>query len=216
MAVINLTKGQKINLSKDHASLKKLEVGMGWQESKGSSIDLDTSVIMFAGNTVKEVVSFSNLNSRDGSIHHHGDDLTGGGSANKPNEIIDVTLAKVSSDIDKLGFILNIYGCASSKQTFGNLKNSWVALYDADTKVELARFKLDTDDQLSDKTAMIIGEVYRHNGEWKFNSLGQATYDKSIADVKNNWGSPVSERPRTAQSTGGGTGFLGRLRGLIS
>lgn len=211
MAKINLQKGERIDLTKNDSSLKKLVVEMGWSASGfGSSIDLDTSVFMVEKDVIKDIVSFSNLNSKDRSIHHHGDDLTGGGRADNPNEIIDVVLDKVSPNIDKLVFIMNIFSCKSRNQTFGNLKNAWIRLRNADTNEVYAQFTLSGDSEINDKTALYIGEVYRNNSDWKFNSTGLATYDESIGSMKSNWGKPVVHRERTTNQQS--DGLMGKIK----
>lgn len=193
---INLQKGQRINLTKSGESLSKLVVGLGWDPvSKASvkglfasifggtaNIDCDASVIMLNENGKLKsgnVIFFGNLRSTCGSVVHTGDNLTGEGEGD--DEVILVDLPKVPRDITKLVFVVNIYDCKQRKQDFGMIKNAYIRIVNTSNNEELIRYSLS--DDYSGKTALIVGEIYRHEDEWKFAAIGEGTNDTSIADI---------------------------------
>lgn len=189
---VNLQKGQKVDLTKGNAGLKTLVVGLGWDEApkkfslfgKQDDIDCDASVLMINAATKKlmgavDVVYFGNLTHRSGAVRHCGDNLTGAGDGD--DEQIIVELTRVPQDYDKLVFVVNIYQAAQRKQHFGMIQNAFIRVVDADTHAELCRYNLS--ENYDGKTAMIFGEVYRYNGEWKFGAIGEPTNDNSISEL---------------------------------
>lgn len=179
---VNLVKGQKVSLTKDNPNLKKIMVGLGWDPNASctGNFDCDASVILL-GNDGKvvadKVVYFGHKTGDNGSVKHMGDNLTGAGDGD--DEQIFVDLGAISQDIEKLVFTVNIYNCRGKH--FGMINNAFIRVIDYNQNAELIRFNLTED--YSGKTALIVGELYRHNGEWKFNSLGQGTEDISITQL---------------------------------
>lgn len=195
---VSLQKGQKIDLTKGNANLKKVLVGLGWDpiRTSGANFDIDSSVLMldengkiaksgglFGMGGAKMVVSFRNLKSPCGSVVHGGDNLTGEGDGD--DEQVYVDLNKVPSNIHKLVFVVNIYMSESRRQDFGQVRNAYIRLANHADQTELCRFNLS--DNYSGKTALIVGEIYRHSGEWKFNAIGEGTTDKSISDLEDRY-----------------------------
>jgi len=189
---VNLQKGQKVDLTKGNAGLKTLVVGLGWDEaprgfslfSKREDIDCDASAILINSNTGKlmgavDVVYFGNLNHRSGAVRHCGDNLTGAGEGD--DEQIIVELTKVPQEFGRIIFVVNIYQARERKQHFGMIKNAFIRIVDADTRQELCKYNLS--ENYDGKTAMIFGEVYRYNGEWKFSAVGEPTNDNSIGEL---------------------------------
>ena len=196
---VSLTKGQKISLTKDNAGLSKIIVGLGWDEaekssggvfsglfggssSSGESIDCDASAILLKDGkfvSEKDFVYFGNLRHKSGSVTHMGDNLTGEGDGD--DEQIIINLKDVPADYDKIVIVANIYRAKSKHQHFGMIKNAFIRLVDNSTNTEMCKYNL-TDDY-SGSTAIIFGEVYRHNGEWKFNAIGQGTNDGDLAEL---------------------------------
>lgn len=203
---INLQKGQKIDLTKDGApggaGLSRVMVGLGWDEaqrgggflsgllgggSSGQDIDCDASVILCGSNgkvvstTVKEsLVFYGNLRHSSGAIVHQGDNLTGAGEGD--DEQIMVDLSAIPSYIDKLVFIVNIYDANVRGQHFGMIQNCFIRLVDMSNNRELCRFNLS--ENYNGMTGMIVGEIYRKNGEWKFNAIGQPVASASrVTDI---------------------------------
>jgi len=148
-----------------------------------AKIDCDASVIMLGENgkliRKEHVVYFGNLKSPCGSVSHLGDNLTGDGDGD--DEQVVVQLNKVPNDVHRLVFVVNIYDCVNRKQDFGMIRNAYIRVVNKDSGQELAKFNLSED--YAGKTALIAGEVYRHQGEWKFSALGQATGDVSLSEL---------------------------------
>ena len=192
---VNLSKGQRINLSKEVEGLSKIMVGLGWDAAKQSggilnhlfgstsySIDCDASAItMGNGNKYRACIYYGNLS--EDNVYHHGDNLTGDGDGD--DEQITVDLAHFSSEIERIVFVVNIYNCTERKQDFGLIKNAYIRLVDESTGKEICKYNLS--DDYAGKTAMIFAEVYRNNGEWKFNAIGQGTNDASISQLINRY-----------------------------
>lgn len=188
---VKLQKGQKVNLSKDHAGLSKIIVGLGWDEvqqargglfsRKPQAIDCDAFALMLANGRItnnKDIVYFGNLTHSSQAVKHMGDNLTGAGDGDDEQIVID--LSRVPSQYDKIILAVNIYQAFDRKQHFGMIQNAFIRLVDARTNSEMCIYNLT--ENYSGKTAMLFGEVYRHNGEWKFNAVGQGTTDGSIGD----------------------------------
>ena len=199
---ISLTKGQKIDLTKkDGGGLTRIKVGLGWDpvtpEKKGFlssllggggiDIDCDASVIMLEENdkmvNKKDLIFFGNLTSPCRSVQHTGDNLTGEGEGD--DESINIDLSKVPEKIKKMVFIVNIYNCAAKRQHFGMIRNAFIRVVDSGTKTELCKYNLSED--YSGKTTLIAGEIYRHDGGWKFGATGTGTQDKTIQNVVKNY-----------------------------
>lgn len=191
---ISLAKGQKIDLTKGNAGLTSLLVGLGWDPVKQKgffkrtpNIDCDASVIMLNENekleSKEDVIYFGNLKSSCGSVHHTGDNLTGEGDGDDEQILVD--LSKIPSRIHKLMFVVNIYQCVEKKQDFGMIENAFIRMVDRTQNNELAHYNLTED--YAGQTALIPGEIYRHNDEWKFNAIGQATKDVSISQIANKY-----------------------------
>lgn len=193
---VSLTKGQKVSLSKEKAGLDRIIIGLGWDakpagEKKGflssifsstPNIDCDASVLMLKDDKItsaQDIVYFGNLKHPSGSVQHLGDNLTGDGDGD--DEQIIINLSSVPADYNRLVFVVNIYSAVSRKQHFGMIQNAFIRLVDSRDNSEVLRFNL-TDDY-SNMTAMIFGEVYRNEGEWKFNALGQGTQDPGLKEL---------------------------------
>ncbi len=189
---VNLQKGQKVDLTKDHAGLKSLVVGLGWDEvkkkfslfNKQEDIDCDASAILISGATGKlngpmDVVYYGQLAHRSGAVRHCGDNLTGAGDGD--DEQIIVELTKVPAEYSKIVFVVTIYQARERRQQFGMIQNAFIRIVDADTGAELCKYNLS--ENYDGKTAMIFGEVYRYNGEWKFGAIGEPTNDNGINEI---------------------------------
>lgn len=196
---VNLVKGQKVNLQKsDGGVLKKVIVGLGWDEAqpqksggflgglfsgaKTQNIDCDASAFVctdgrVASNT--DIVYFGNLSHGSGAVKHMGDNLTGAGAGDDEQIIVD--LEKVPQKYDKIVFVVNIYQARQRNQHFGMIQNAFIRIIDADNNQELCRYNLS--DNYDNMTAMIFAEIYRHNGQWKFSAVGQATQDNDIKSL---------------------------------
>lgn len=172
---INLTKGQKVNLSKDNPGLKNIMVGLGWDVNafdSGADFDLDASAFLAGANGKcpmdKDFIFYGNLEHESGAVKHMGDNLTGEGDGD--DEQIEVNLSLVPGNIEKIAFTVTIYEAEARRQNFGQVSNAYIHIMDTATNTELLRFDLGED--FSIETAVVVGELYKHNGEWKFNAIG--------------------------------------------
>lgn len=186
---ISLAKGQKISLTKESTGLRNVKIGLGWDAvkkgffSRKKDIDCDASVIMLGADgklkSNEDIVYYGNLCHKSGSIKSQGDNRTGAGEGD--DEQILIVLDSVPKEYEKLEFVVTIYEAKERQQNFGLINNAYIRVIDADKNIEICRFAL-TDDY-SGMTAMIFGEMYRHNNEWKFNAIGQGTWDGSISEM---------------------------------
>ena len=172
---INLSKGQKVDLTKGNPGLTSIMVGLGWDVNafdSGSAFDLDASAFMLGENakcpTDKDFIFYGNLKHTSESVEHMGDNLTGEGDGD--DEQIKVDLTKIPANISKIAFAVTIYDAETRRQNFGQVSNSFIRIVDNSNGQELIRYDLGED--FSIETAVVVGELYRNNGEWKFNAIG--------------------------------------------
>lgn len=172
---ISLSKGGNLSLSKEAPGLDRIMVGMGWdvRATDGQDFDLDASAFVCgAGGKVRSDMDFcfyNNTKVADGAVVHQGDNRTGEGDGD--DEQIEITLSKLPADVDKVAVVVTIHEGDTRGQTFGQVSNAFIRLVDANNNNEVVRFDLSED--ASVETAMILGEVYRNGGEWKFRAVGQ-------------------------------------------
>ncbi len=191
---VSLQKGQKVSLTKETPGLSRIIVGLGWDEAKPAkkgffglgaktqSIDCDASALVCAGGKIqgtKDVVFYNNLTHPSGAVQHMGDNLTGAGEGDDEQIVID--LDRLPENYDRVLMAVTIYQARQRNQHFGMIQNSFIRLVDARNNQEICRYNLT--EQYDQATAVVFGEVYRHNGEWKFNAMGQPTQDDGIADL---------------------------------
>ncbi|MCK5726885.1 MAG: tellurium resistance TerZ family protein [Thiotrichaceae bacterium] len=187
---INLEKGQRINLEKGGQGLTRVCIGVNWGAiekkgffgSKKVAVDLDASIGLFdESKNLLEVIYYGELRSRDGSVSHSGDDLTGDmdGDDGLDNEIITVELNRVTANVKYVAVVLNSF----QGQDFASIPFASLRLYEGTpTRVDdiLAEYNIANDAKFSGSTSMILGVLYRHNSNWKFNAIGDATNDKKL------------------------------------
>ena len=173
--MINLSKGQKIDLTKGNTGLSKLLVGLGWDINKydgQAAFDLDAAAFMLGANgkvqNDADFVFYNNPKHSSGAVQHMGDNRTGAGEGD--DEVIRVDLAKVPAGIDKIDFTVTIHEADTRKQNFGQVSNAFIRIVDEAKGEELIRYDLGED--FSIETAVVVGELYRNAGEWKFNAIG--------------------------------------------
>jgi len=167
---INLEKGQRVNVN-----LPKFVVGLGWDanaSSTGQDFDLDASVFVLGENkkllTDSHFVFYNNLVSPDNAVEHTGDNLTGDGDGD--DESIKIDLSKINPNATELCFVVTIHDAENRKQNFGQVRNSFVRVYNPDNKEEILKYELEED--FSVETAVEFGRLYKRNGEWKFEAVG--------------------------------------------
>lgn len=187
---INLSKGQKVNLTKSNPGLKNIIAGLGWDINafdSGSDFDLDASVFMCAANgkcpTEKEFIFYGNAEHTSGAVKYMGDNLTGAGDGD--DEQIHVDLSKIPSNIEKIAFTVTIYEAEERRQNFGQVSNAFIRIVDEASNTELIRYDLGED--FSIETAIIVGELYKNNNEWKFNAIGSG-FQGGLAALCNYFG----------------------------
>ncbi|MFT5644457.1 MAG: tellurium resistance protein TerZ [Janthinobacterium sp.] len=183
---VSLQKGQKISLDKEAGSaLSKITMGLGWDAvktkgflgfgSKTEAVDLDASCILFDdSNKAIDFVWFRQLKSKDGSIHHTGDNRTGAGDGD--DEQINVDLSSVPTDTKTLVFTVNSF----TGQNFSQVENAYCRILNASNGEEVARFNLSVQ---GSHTAQIMAKLYRHNGEWKMHAIGENGSGRTFEDL---------------------------------
>ena len=172
---ITLSKGQKVSLTKGNPGLKNIVVGLGWDTNKydgGFDFDLDSAAFLLGENdkvnSDSDFIFYNNLKHSSGAVQHLGDNLTGEGDGD--DEQVKLDLSLVPENVNKIAFTVTIHEAQERRQNFGQVNNSYVRVVNADTNQELLKYELGED--FSIETAVVVCEIYRHNGEWKFNALG--------------------------------------------
>jgi len=187
---INLSKGEKINFSKSNPGLQKIRMGLSWDAKPGIIADLDSAVLLL-GEDDKLVgdnglIFYNNLDSPDGSVHHHGDNRDG--SAEGDDETISIDLNKVNQSVKSILFVLTSYAADNEEKiNFGRVKNATARLYDDISGKILNEFDLSED--MSDATSMEMVKIYRHSGEWKLGAIGEkvGSSNNGLSDVYNKY-----------------------------
>ncbi|MBK3493292.1 TerD family protein [Viridibacillus sp. YIM B01967] len=193
MASVSLQKGQKVDLTKTNPGLTNLVVGLGWDTNKydgGGDFDLDASVFLLAGNGKvagpEDFVFYNNTTGAAGAVVHSGDNLTGDGDGD--DETTKVSLNQIPAAIERVAFTVTIHDAEARSQNFGMVSNAFIRVVNADTNQEIVRYDLGED--FSIETAVVVGEIYRHGAEWKFNAIG-AGYQGGLAALCNDYGLSV-------------------------
>ncbi len=183
---VSLSKGQRISLAKEGGgTLSQVTMGLGWDVAKakgflgkmtgGGSIDLDASCLMFdASKNLVDQVWFKQLKSKDGSVVHTGDNLTGAGDGD--DESLNVDLGAIPADVASLVFVVNSF----TGQSFAKVENAFCRVVDRSTGTELARYDLSSQ---GDHTAQIMVKLYRHGGDWKLHAIGENTRGRTFKDL---------------------------------
>ncbi|MFI8143922.1 TerD family protein [Acinetobacter sp. ABJ_C5_2] len=189
---ISLNKGGNLSLSKTDPNLVRVLIGLGWDEraTDGAAFDLDASAFLLtASGKVRgdhDFIFYNQLKSQDGSVEHTGDNRSGQGDGD--DETLLVNLSKVAPEVEKIAITVTIHDAQARGQNFGQIANAFIRVVNQDTNVEVVRFDLAED--YSTETAMVFGEVYRHNGEWKFRAVGQG-YAGGLAAMCQQYGIQV-------------------------
>ncbi len=172
---VSLSKGGNVSLSKAAPSMKNVLIGLGWEAraTDGQDFDLDASAFLLTESGKvrgdSDFIFYNNLKSTDGSVEHTGDNRTGAGDGD--DEALKINLEKVPAEVQKIAFTVTIHDADARKQNFGMVSGAFIRLVNNDNDIEVARYDLTED--ASTETAMVFGELYRHNGEWKFRAVGQ-------------------------------------------
>lgn len=186
---VSLSKGGNVSLTKEAPGLTAVAVGLGWDARTTTGVEFDLDASAIACGTDKRVLSdqhfvfFNNLRSPEGSIEHAGDNTTGEGDGD--DEVINVDLPAVPPNVTNIFFPVSIHDADARLQSFGQVTNAYIRVVDLSNGSELARYDLSED--ASTETAMLFGELYRHNGEWKFRAVGQG-YASGLAGIARDYG----------------------------
>jgi tellurium resistance protein TerD len=190
---INLSKGQRIDLTKMNPGLTKVIVGLGWDTNRysgGHDFDLDASAFLTDANGKviqdDDFIFYNNLVHPSGAVEHTGDNRTGEGEGD--DEQIKIDFAKVPSHVHRIAITVTIHEAESRSQNFGQVSNSFVRVVDEQDNREILRFDLGED--FSVETAVVVCELYRHNGDWKFSAVGSG-FSGGLAALCRNFGLEV-------------------------
>lgn len=178
MAIINLEKGGRINLSKDNPSLRRVRIGLGWKANAfdGADFDLDASVFICKPNAEglprllsdAHFIFYNNLVSPDKAVKHSGDNRTG--AADGDDESIVIDFSKLQTDAEEISIVVTIDKAVERNQNFGQVSASYIKLYDDETGDEIAQYPLEED--FSTETALQFGSLYKKDGKWLFKAVG--------------------------------------------
>ncbi len=174
---VSLSKGGNVSLSKSAPNLADIDICLGWdaKDKNASGAEFDLDAMLFACDpsgkcaSEKDFVYFNNLKHPSGAITHMGDELTG--SAVGDDEVIQVKLKALPNTVDKTVVAVNIHEAILRKQTFGQVRNAFVRIVDKSNGTEIVRYDLSED--FATDTAVVFGEIYRKDSEWKFRAVGQ-------------------------------------------
>ena len=186
---ISLSKGGNVSLTKQAPGLTDIVVGLGWdaRSTTGDGFDLDASALVLGANgkvrSGADFIFYNQARSADGTVVHAGDNLTGQGEGD--DEQINIKLAAMAPDVDKIAFAVTIHEAEQRSQTFGQVRNSFIRVVNAADNVEIARYDLTEDASI--ETGMVFGEVYRNGPEWKFRAVGQG-YPNGLAGIATDYG----------------------------
>jgi len=186
---ISLQKGGRISLSKEAPTLKKVHVGLGWDEraTDGAEFDLDASAFLLNDQgkvrSDSDFIFYNQLESIEGSVKHTGDNRTGAGEGD--DEVLLLDLERIPPEVKKIAFTVTIHDAEARSQNFGQVTNAFIRLVNAETNEEVVRYDLTEDSSI--ETALIFGEIYRHNDEWRFSAVGQG-YAGGLAPLCRQYG----------------------------
>ena len=190
---INLSKGQRIDLTKTNPGLTKVIVGLGWDTNRysgGHDFDLDASAFLTDenGKVIQDhdFIFYNNLVHPSGGVEHTGDNRTGEGEGD--DEQIKIDFSKVPPSIHRIAITVTIHDAEARNQNFGQVSNAFVRVVDEESGREILRFDLGED--FSVETAIVVCELYRHNGDWKFNAVGSG-FAGGLAALCRNFGLEV-------------------------
>lgn len=189
---VNLTKGGNVNLTKAAPGLRQAIVGLGWdvRSTDGATFDLDATAFLLAASgkvrSSADLIFYNNKRSLCGSIEHAGDNQTGDGEGD--DEMLRVSLAAIPADVERVAFCVTIHDAEGKRQNFGMVSRAYVRVVDAGNGAEVARYDLSEDASI--ETAMVFGELYRNQSDWKFRAIGQG-FSGGLASLAKSFGVDV-------------------------
>ena len=187
---VSLTKGQKVDLTKGNPGLEKVIVGLGWDTNRydgSADFDLDASAFLLNANGKvlrdEDFIFYNNLESETKAVIHTGDNRTGEGEGDDESILID--FSKVPVNIERIAITVTIHDAAERHQNFGQVSNAFIRIVNESNNEEILRYDLAED--FSIETVLVIAELYKHNGEWKFNAVGSG-FQGGLAALCKNFG----------------------------
>jgi|GEM_PF-26080 len=199
---VRLSKGQKVDLTKSNPNLKEIIVGLGWASNSAANsnnFDLDASAFLIGSNgKVKDendLVFYNNPSGGQGSVKHSGDNKKG--SDEGDDEQIHINLSAVPTYIERIAFTITINDAQTKRQSFGDIKNSYVRILNGSTNELLLNYELGQ--EFSIETAIVAAELYRHAGEWKFNAIASG-FQGGLAALCHNFGLEVEEEQSSSSA----------------
>lgn len=170
---MQLNKGQKIPLNENFLTIKF--------QRPDSALEIDTAAFLTQSNGKvagdDDFVFYGNPKHASGAVNHTADDA------------IDLDLSRIPRHVEKISLTATIYDAERRKQNFSMIKNAILKIFGTDG--EIASFKLEN---FTVETAIVLGEVYRYKGNWKFNATG-AGFSGGLAALCNNFGIEVKDSP---------------------
>ena len=192
---INLQKGQRVSLDN---TMKLALVGLGWDTNRydgGADFDLDASAFMLGANGKllrdEDFVFYNNLSGRDGAVVHTGDNLTGEGEGD--DEVIIIDFTKLPPEIEKIAICVTIHEAAERRQNFGQVSNAYIRIAKLADEFDMVGepvLKFDLEEEFSIETALVVAEIYRKNGDWRFNAVA-AGYQGGLEAICRSFGANV-------------------------
>ncbi len=189
---INLSKGGNISLAKVSPGLTRASVGLGWnpRTTDGAPFDLDASAVVVdtSGKALSDAhfVFYNNTKDPSGAVVHLGDNRTGDGDGD--DETLTVALGALPAEADRVVFVASIDQADTRRQTFGQVSDAYIRVFDADDSASIAAdARFDLGEDASTETALIFGELYRHGSDWKFRAVGQG-FSSGLAGVLTEFG----------------------------
>lgn len=189
---VNLSKGQKVSLEK---SMTLALIGLGWDTNKydgGYDFDLDAAAFLLGSNGKvtcdEDFVFYNNLEHKSGSVKHTGDNLTGIGDGD--DEVILIDFTKVPDNIRKIAITVTIHDASVRNQNFGQVSNAFVRVAKRTSENDITGeevLRYDLAEDFSIETALVVCELYKHNGDWKFSAVG-AGYHGGLAALCRSFG----------------------------
>ncbi len=189
MAGLTLSKGSNLSLTKADPGLKRAMVGLGWdpRTTAGEAFDLDASALLIGSNgkvrSQDDFIFYNQLQAKDGSVVHQGDNRTGEGEGDDEQILIDLGL--LAADVERVVIVVSIDEAESRRQNFGQVRDAFCRVVNQDSDQEVVRYDLSED--AAAETSMIFAEIYRSGAEWKFRAVGQG-YATGLRGIATDFG----------------------------
>lgn len=188
---MDLQPGQNFSITKQSPSPAAVEITLAW-EPTNTPLTLDSSAFaLTAAGTVR---------GDDDFVFYNQPTLPGGGIQRAGDaRAFTITFGQLPTAIERVVIALTIDQGLRHGQSFGQLAQVRAEILDAQTKSVLAVFPLET--KMMAETALIVGEFYLRNGEWKFRAVGQG-FVGGLAPLARQYGVDVGDDPDAAPPPG--------------